>query len=86
MAGGSPEHAGTDRASAALPKEELAFIGVVLAEQLGKTHTQSHSQAGSKKSHLITESQDGFGVERDCKDRLVLTLCHGQGHLPLEKV
>lgn len=45
MAGGGPELAGTDRARAALPKEEFAFIGVVLAEQLGKTQPQSHSQA-----------------------------------------
>lgn len=63
MAGRGPEHAGTDRASAALPKEELAFIGVVLAEQPGKTHTQSPRQAGSKKSHLTTQSQDGFGLK-----------------------
>lgn len=63
MAGGGPEHTRTGRASAALPKEDFAFIGVMLAEQLGKTHTQSHNQGGSKKSHLITESQDGLGLK-----------------------
>lgn len=44
-AGGGPEHTRTGRAPAALPKEDFAFIGVVLGRTAGK-NTQPESQPG----------------------------------------